>query len=102
MEQIITGTAVANDFGVLVANRRRRLGMSQRDLADRVCAVSGRPTVTRHELSRYERGARLPSRPMIAVLADVLNVPIASLTDAIEATLARRRREDAVEPRRPG
>ncbi len=45
-------------LGRLIAQRRRDLGMSQRELAERLCAETGRPTVTRHELSRYERGIR--------------------------------------------
>ncbi|WP_433612610.1 helix-turn-helix domain-containing protein [Dactylosporangium sp. CA-139114] len=100
MQQIIIGTVADDDFGALVAHRRRRLGMSQRDLADRVCVVSGRPTFTRHELSRYERGVRLPGRTMIAVLAAVLDVPVALLMNAIETTLTRRHHDNDVEPPR--
>ncbi|GAA2646935.1 hypothetical protein GCM10010399_95140 [Dactylosporangium fulvum] len=92
MQQIISSTAAVNDFGALVANRRRTLGLSQRDLAERACSVSGRATITRHELSRYERGVRLPGGPMMAVLAEVLDVPVAVLAGAVTAAQERRRR----------
>ncbi|GGM40080.1 helix-turn-helix domain-containing protein [Dactylosporangium sucinum] len=92
MQHIISSTAAVSDFGVLVASRRRTLGLSQRDLADRVCSVSGRATITRHELSRYEREVRLPGGPMMAVLAEVLDVPLAVLADAVTAAQERRRR----------
>ncbi|WP_238015571.1 helix-turn-helix transcriptional regulator [Dactylosporangium sp. AC04546] len=93
MQQIISSTAAVSDFGVLVANRRRTLGLSQRDPADRVCSVSGRATITRHELSRYERGVRLPGGTMMAVLAEVLDVPVEVLADAVTVAQEHRRRD---------
>jgi len=69
-------------FGQLIARRRRQLGLSQRDLADLLCAASGRPTVTRHELSRYERGIRLPRRRALEALASCLDVPLRELEQA--------------------
>jgi transcriptional regulator with XRE-family HTH domain len=71
--------SVSITLGALVADRRRALGLSRRDLADRICLVSGRTTITRHELSRYERGLRLPGGAMVAVLAESLGVPVAVL-----------------------
>jgi transcriptional regulator with XRE-family HTH domain len=67
-------------LGRLIAQRRRDLGMSQRELAERLCLETGRPTVTRHELSRYERGVRQPNRTTLAVLATVLDLPITNLS----------------------
>ena len=54
--------------------------MSQRELAERLCAETGRATVTRHELSRYERGIRVPDRTTLVMLAAVLDVSITDLT----------------------
>jgi transcriptional regulator with XRE-family HTH domain len=86
--------SVSITLGALVADRRRALGPSQRELADRICLVSGRTTITRHELSRYERGLRLPGGAMVAVLAESLGVPVAVLAGAVTAAQERRQRRD--------
>jgi transcriptional regulator with XRE-family HTH domain len=84
--------SVSVTLGALVADRRRALGLSQRDLANRICLVSGRTTITRHELSRYERGLRLPGGAMVAALAESLGVPVAVLAGAVTAAQERRQR----------
>jgi transcriptional regulator with XRE-family HTH domain len=66
----------SGSFGPWLANRRRELGLTQQDLADRLCAASGRATVTRHDLSRYERGIRLPSSHTLTLLAVCLDLPL--------------------------
>ncbi|GAA0731485.1 helix-turn-helix transcriptional regulator [Dactylosporangium roseum] len=71
--------ADGESFAHLIARRRRQLGLSQRDLADRVCAALGRTTVTRHELSRYERDVRRPRRSALEALAASLDVPLLEL-----------------------
>ncbi|MFE3198394.1 helix-turn-helix domain-containing protein [Embleya sp. NPDC059237] len=48
--------------GALIARVRRQQGKTQQRLADLLCAASGDATVTRHEVSRWERGTRLPTR----------------------------------------
>ncbi|GAA2375081.1 helix-turn-helix transcriptional regulator [Dactylosporangium salmoneum] len=93
MNTVPTRTIAGSTLGALVANRRRTLGLSQRDLAERICLASGRATITRHELSRYERGIRLPGGPMTAVLARVLDLPVTVLADAVIAAQERRRRQ---------
>ena len=75
-------TASASLFGQLVARRRRYLGLTQDDLAADLCARSGRPTFTRHEISRYERGGRLPAAALLVILADLLDLPVAILRRA--------------------
>jgi transcriptional regulator with XRE-family HTH domain len=77
-------------FGELVAQRRRDLGLSQRQLADRICAESGRPTVTRTEVSRYEREVRLPTRASLLPLAAALELPPAVLAHAAQNFRDRR------------
>jgi transcriptional regulator with XRE-family HTH domain len=76
-------------FGQLLAERRRQLGLSQRDLADQLCAAAGSPTFTRHEISRYERGTRLPRPWVLAAIAVCLDVPAAALTALANAAVAR-------------
>jgi transcriptional regulator with XRE-family HTH domain len=75
----------ASRFGQLIARRRHQLGLTQSDLADHLCERSGRPTFTRHEVSRYERGVRLPTAPLLAVFADSLDLPVAVLRQAAAA-----------------
>lgn len=82
--------ATAGSFGQLITLRRRQLGLTQGDLADQLCARSGRPTFTRHEISRYERGVRLPTAPLLTVIADSLDVPVTVLHRAAAADRDRR------------
>jgi transcriptional regulator with XRE-family HTH domain len=86
--------SVSITLGALVADRRRALGLSQRDLADRICLVSGRTTITRHEPSRYERGLRLSGGAMVAAQAESLGVPVAVLAGAVTAAQERGQRRD--------
>ncbi|TDD63721.1 helix-turn-helix domain-containing protein [Actinomadura rubrisoli] len=47
-------------FGAYLARLRRDARKSQRQLAEMLCQVSGTASVTRHEVSRRERGERVP------------------------------------------
>ena len=47
-------------FGPLLAHLRVRRGWSQLRLAEQLCAASSVPTVSRHEISRWERQERVP------------------------------------------
>lgn len=58
------------------------LAMSQKDLADELCAVSGRPTMTREEISRYENEKRCPGPFWMPHFATVLRVPLSVLESA--------------------
>ncbi|GAB4053109.1 transcriptional regulator [Catellatospora paridis] len=66
-------------LGRLIADTRRRRGYSQTRLAALLCAAAGVTTVTRHEVSRWERGDRLPGAQWLAWLALVLDLPPAWL-----------------------
>jgi transcriptional regulator with XRE-family HTH domain len=68
--------------GALIARRRREQGKSQSGLADALCLFSGRATVTRHEISRWERGRRVPGRPWLRFLAWALDVRLEDLERA--------------------
>jgi transcriptional regulator with XRE-family HTH domain len=63
-----------SEFGRYLAALRRESGKSQRRLAKLLCEVSGRDTVTRHEVSRWERGGRVPTS-WLPDLATVLDAP---------------------------
>ncbi len=80
----------AGSIGPLLAGVRLAAGKSQLRLAELLCAASGVPTVTRHEVSRWEREERIPSAFWLRWLALVLEVPLDALERA--AALARARR----------
>ena len=82
----------AHRFGKLIASRRRELALTQGELADHLCARSGRPTFTRNEISRYERGVRIPAASLVAMLANLLDLPVGVLRQAAAADRERRRR----------
>jgi transcriptional regulator with XRE-family HTH domain len=69
-------------LGWLITDTRRRRGYSQSRLAELLCAAAGSTTVTRHEVSRWERGDRLPGAQWLAWLALVLDLPSAELAAA--------------------
>jgi transcriptional regulator with XRE-family HTH domain len=81
-------------LGELIATQRRTLGHSQSGLADQVCALSGRATVTRHEISRYEQEKRLPTPKSLIPLAAALQLPTQTLQQATTLTAWRRRIQD--------
>ncbi|GAA1538530.1 hypothetical protein GCM10009827_067130 [Dactylosporangium maewongense] len=78
-------------LGVLLTRLRQAQGKSQVRLAGLLCAASGLPTLTRHEISRWEREERIPSRVWLCWLALVLDTSLDDLERAAAHT--RRRRE---------
>lgn len=68
-------------FGVYLARLRRHGGYSQRRLAEVLCALSGVQSVTRNEVSRWERGARVPEA-WLPFLARALDAPLHDLERA--------------------
>jgi transcriptional regulator with XRE-family HTH domain len=77
-------------LGPLLTRVRLAHGWSQLRVAELLCGASGMATVTRHELSRWEREERVPSALWLRWLGFVLEVPVETLTAA--AALTRRRR----------
>ncbi|MEV4624171.1 helix-turn-helix domain-containing protein [Asanoa sp. NPDC049573] len=78
-------------FGAYLAQLRLRRGWSQLRLAEQLCAASGSPTVTRHEVSRWEREERLPADFWLGWLAVVLDAPADGLAAAAERSRLRHR-----------
>ncbi|MCZ4509804.1 helix-turn-helix transcriptional regulator [Streptomyces sp. ActVer] len=68
-------------FGAYLARLRRDAKLSQRQLADRLCLVSGTASVTRNEVSRWERGERVPGA-WLPALATVLGARLETLEAA--------------------
>ncbi|KUF17541.1 helix-turn-helix domain-containing protein [Streptomyces silvensis] len=77
------GTTARSEFGMRLAALRKQARLSQSQLAERLCATSGTTTLTRNEVSRWERGQRLPDA-WLASLAAVLAVPLAELERAVD------------------
>ncbi|SCL18238.1 hypothetical protein GA0074692_0352 [Micromonospora pallida] len=78
-------------FGPLLARLRLARGWSQAHLAAQLCAAAGVPTLSRHEVSRWERQVRVPGEFWLGWLAVVLAVPRRRLAGAAAAS----RRGDA-------
>ncbi len=69
-------------FGQYLAGLRRRTGKSQRQLAGLLCVLSGTQSITRNEISRWERGGRVPDA-WLPYLAAALTEPLAQLQQAV-------------------
>lgn len=78
-------------IGPLLNRLRRQQGKSQQRLAEVLCELSARPTLTRHEISRWERGHRIPTARWLRWLATALDHPL----DDLERATARARRNPA-------
>jgi transcriptional regulator with XRE-family HTH domain len=87
----VTGGA-PQPLGPLLVRLRSDRGWSQSTLAARLCAAAGVPTLSRHEVSRWERGQRVPGEFWRGWLAVVLDSPPERLVGA--ATRSRRTRSD--------
>ncbi|WP_141582405.1 helix-turn-helix transcriptional regulator [Actinomadura sp. WMMA1423] len=83
------GDAKRKRFGAYLARLRRDAGKSQRQLAEALCRISGTASVTRHEISRWERGERVPD-VWLPALATALSVP----HDTLGRAAAHARGED--------
>jgi len=81
---------VGESLGALLTQVRINQGRTQLRLAELLCAASGLPTVTRHEISRWEREQRVPSAYWLRWLAVVLDVPLDELERAAAVTRAGR------------
>jgi transcriptional regulator with XRE-family HTH domain len=66
----------------VIRELREELGWSQSRLADEICKISGRATITRCDVSRWERGKRRPRPVMLRDLAAALQVPVQLLESA--------------------
>lgn len=59
----------------LIRSARRQRNLSQRGLAAVLVEVSDRDTVTRSDVSRWERGKRIPTGDRLYWLSQVLHIP---------------------------
>ncbi|WP_327041539.1 helix-turn-helix domain-containing protein [Micromonospora ureilytica] len=73
-------------LGPLLARCRLARGWSQQRAAAELCAAAGVPTLSRHEISRWERQRRVPGGFWLGWLAVVLDVPLVALAEAAATT----------------
>jgi transcriptional regulator with XRE-family HTH domain len=66
----------------LIKQARQAKGLTQASLADRLARASGQSTVTRNEVSRWERGKRMPLA-WLPWLSIVLDLPLSTLDQAV-------------------
>lgn len=75
------GVVAPTAVGQLIASRRRALGLSQRQLAERLREQTGVMTVTRDEVKRWESGKRAPTAWLVP-LAHALGLGVDELLAA--------------------
>ncbi|MGV9214836.1 helix-turn-helix domain-containing protein [Micromonospora sp. RB23] len=73
-------------LGPLLVRHRLARGWSQQRAATELCAAAGVPTLSRHEVSRWERQRRVPGAFWLGWLAVVLDVPPVVLAEAAART----------------
>lgn len=62
-------------IGQIIRAARHKLGMSQYALADELATISGKPTMGRDRVARWERGRQVPRTEWRQWLSAVLKVP---------------------------
>ncbi len=82
-------------LGALLTRVRLATGRSQLRIADQLCGASGVATLSRHEISRWEREVRIPNAFWLRWLAVVLDV---ELTQLERAAMVTRRSRPGCEP----
>jgi transcriptional regulator with XRE-family HTH domain len=78
-------------LGNLIKDLRQSRSWSQTDLADVLCRVSGRPTIGREEVHRWETGKIIPGKFWLTYLAQVFDMPLDVLTSQAKLSRMNRR-----------
>lgn len=79
-------------IGALIQAARKRRGLSQYALADKLAALSGNDSVTRHEVARWERAKRIPGPYWRTWISRALDLPLDQLRAAARSARSRRSR----------
>ncbi|WP_327241747.1 helix-turn-helix domain-containing protein [Streptomyces sp. NBC_01320] len=87
----------ADPFAELLRQLRRNADRSQDEQADAINTASGRATVTRREVSRYENGENVPTNHTLGHIAVACGVPLEPLLREAKAARVRRRKKDDAE-----
>ncbi|TNC28507.1 helix-turn-helix domain-containing protein [Amycolatopsis alkalitolerans] len=68
------GSGDCEPIGSLIRSTRREHGLTQHGLADTLASASGNGSLGRDEVSRWERGKRVPGPYWRGWLSDVLDI----------------------------
>ncbi|MDQ8706954.1 helix-turn-helix transcriptional regulator [Streptomyces sp. LHD-70] len=79
-------------FADLLLRLRQEAGRTQEEHADAINAVSGRDTMTRREISRYEKFENIPTNHTLAHIAAASGVPLEVLLREAKKARSRKRR----------
>ncbi|MGW1279475.1 helix-turn-helix domain-containing protein [Streptomyces tsukubensis] len=85
--------STTESFGQLLRRLRVQAGRTQEEQAEAVNTASGRDTLTRREISRYENGETVPTKHTVTQIARSCGVAPGVLLDAAAAARARRKGE---------
>jgi transcriptional regulator with XRE-family HTH domain len=83
---------MTDPFAELLIRLRKDAGRTKEQQADAINAASGRETVTRREITRYEKFENVPTNHTLAHIAVSSGVPFEELLREAKAARARRRR----------
>ncbi|MFF8880739.1 helix-turn-helix domain-containing protein [Streptomyces flaveolus] len=81
-----------DQFAELLVRLRKDAGRTQEEQAAAINAVSGRDTMTRREINRYEHGQNIPTNHTLAHIAVACGLPPEHLQREAVAARARRRK----------
>lgn len=84
-------------FAELLRHLRRNAHRTQDEQAGAINAASGRATMTRREVNRYENGANVPTDHTLGNIALACGVPLEPLLREAKAARARRRKKNKAE-----
>lgn len=82
----------ADPFAELLLRLRLETGRTQEQQAAAINAVSGRETMTRREINRYEHGENIPTNHTLGHIAVACGLPTEELQREAAAARARRRK----------
>ncbi|AYY13612.1 XRE family transcriptional regulator [Actinobacteria bacterium YIM 96077] len=88
-------------IGEMIRRARVDHGYSQAELAAELARRSGKRTVTRDQVKRWESGKRIPRPRLRSWIGDVLGLPVDELTTAARQTRRIRGERAVPEPREP-
>lgn len=81
-----------DQFAEILLRLRKDAGRTQEEQAAAINAVSGRDTMTRREINRYEHGENIPTNHTLAHIAVACGLPPEHLQREAAAARARRRK----------
>lgn len=84
-------------FAELLRHLRRNANRTQDEQADAINAASGRATMTRREVGRYEKGDNVPTDHTLGNIALACGVPLEPLLREAKAARTRRRERSKAE-----